>query len=71
MNTNNPKDTKTIELVGIKQATKKGFILCEIGGVADFSFPDSNTRRGRVERRGQVCPTITAESLMICKIEKR
>ena len=27
------------EYVGIRQATAKGYIECEIGGVADFSYP--------------------------------
>lgn len=39
------------------------------GGVADFSYPDSKTRRGRVQGNGQICPTITSEVMMICKIE--
>lgn len=41
------------------------------GGVADFSYPDSKTRRGRVQGNGQICPTITSEVMMICRIEKR
>lgn len=36
------------EYVGIRQATAKGYIECEIGGVADFSYPTSKIRRGRV-----------------------
>ena len=36
------------EYVGILQATQKGYIECEIGGVADFSYPTSKLRRGRV-----------------------
>lgn len=36
------------EKVGIRQATRKGYIECEVGGVADFAYPDSLTRRGRV-----------------------
>ena len=58
-----------MELVKIRQATKQGFALCEVGGVADFSYPDSQTRRGRVQGNGQICPTITSEGTMICKIE--
>ena len=27
------------EYVGIRQAPAKGYIECEIGGVADFSYP--------------------------------
>ena len=46
-------------VVQIKQATDKGYAECEIGGVADLSFPGSQTRRGRVQERGQVSPTIT------------
>ena len=59
-----------MELVKIKQATKQGFALCEVGGVADFSYPDSKTRRGRVQGNGQICPTITSETNFICKVEK-
>ena len=59
-----------METVKIKQATKQGYIECEVGGVADFSYPTSKLRRGRVQGNGQICPTITSESMMICKIEK-
>lgn len=58
-----------MELVKIKQATKQGYALCEVGGVADFNYPESQTRRGRVQGRGQICPTITSEGTMICRIE--
>lgn len=58
-----------MEMVKIKQATKSGYAICEVGGVADFSYPDSKTRRGRVQGNGQICPTITSEVMMICKIE--
>lgn len=59
-----------MEIIKIRQATKQGYALCEVGGVADFSYPDSKTRRGRVQGNGQICPTITSEVVMICKIEK-
>lgn len=58
-----------MELVKIKQATKQGYALCEVGGVADFVYSTSKTRRGRVQGGGQICPTITSENMMICKIE--
>lgn len=58
------------EYVGIKQATAKGYIECEIGGVADFSYPTSKIRRGRVQGGGHVCPTLTSQSMGICRIEK-
>lgn len=52
------------------RTTKQGYIECDVGGVADFSYPDSKTRRGRVQDNGKTCPTLTAESQDICKIEK-
>ena len=41
-----------MEKIGIKQATKKGYAECVVGGVADFSYPDSKTRRARVQGGG-------------------
>ena len=58
------------EYVGIRQATAKGYIECEVGGIADFSYPTSKIRRGRVQGGGHVCPTLTAQSMGICRIEK-
>lgn len=55
--------------VAIPQATKKGYIECEIGGVADLSYPDSKTRRGRVQDGGNICPTLTATETGVCRIE--
>lgn len=34
-----------------------------------MSYPNSKTRRGRVQDNGETCPTITAESNGLCKIE--
>lgn len=58
------------EYVGIRQATRGGYIECEVGGVADFLYPTSKHRRGRVQGKGQICPTITAENTGVCKVEK-
>lgn len=58
-------------MVLIKQATKDGYIECEVGGVIDMSFPTSKTRRGRVRDGGKVSPTIMANNRDICKIESR
>lgn len=38
--------------VRIKQATKKGYIECCVPGIADLGFPNSKTRRGRVQGGG-------------------
>ena len=59
-----------VETVKIKQATSQGYIECEVGGVADFSYPDSETRRWRVQDNGNTCPNLTAESQDICRIEQ-
>ena len=53
--------------VGIKQATKEGFIECEIPGAADLSYPTSRLRRGRVQGGGRKSPTITTTT-GVCKI---
>lgn len=57
--------------VAIKQATKQGYIECEVGGVADLSYPDSKTRRGRVQDNGNISTTITATETGICRIEPK
>lgn len=64
------KDNMVMETVRIKQATKEGYIECKVGGVADLSFPSSETRRGRVQDGGDVCPTLTATESEICRIER-
>ena len=67
---------KEIELISkvegevrIKQATKKGYIECELPGCADLSYPSSTTRRGRVQDGGQTSPTITATETGVHYIE--
>jgi DNA (cytosine-5)-methyltransferase 1 len=59
-----------MESVKIKQATKGGYIECDIGGCFDASYPESETRRGRVQDNGNTCPTLTAQNQDICRIEK-
>lgn len=65
LTTNNGEGNK----IAIRQATKKGYIECELGGVADLSYPESKTRRGRVQENDQICPTITATETGVCRIE--
>lgn len=56
--------------VKIKQATDKGYILCKVGGVFNGQYPTSNTRRGRVEKDGEIAPTIMASGTEIYRIEE-
>ena len=50
------------EKILIRQATKLGYIECVIGGIADFSYPSSTLRRGRVQGGGMICPALTTSS---------
>lgn len=61
----------TLAKILVKQATDIGYAECKINGVADLSYPDSKTRRGRVQNNGDICPTLTAQSNEICKIESQ
>jgi hypothetical protein len=59
-----------VNVIGIKQATKKGYIECELPGCADFSFPNSTKRRGRVQGGGQIVPTLTAAEGIDIKVSE-
>lgn len=68
------KDNLVLEIVDtvrIRQATKKGYIEMEVGGVFDATYPNSKTRRGRVQEGGTICPAITASNMEIYRIEVR
>lgn len=58
-------------IVLVKQATKQGYAECKLGGVIDISFPDSATRRGRVQNQGEICPTLMSQNQELCKIENQ
>ena len=62
--------TEDEDTVSVRQATKDGYIKCDLPGVADLSYPGSTTRRGRVQENGTVSPTLTASQTGICKLEK-
>lgn len=47
-------------MLRIRQATKRGWVECPIGGVFDGSYLTSKTRRGRIQEGGAICPTLTA-----------
>ena len=54
----------------IPQATKKGYIEMGVPGICNLSYPNSKTRRDRVQEDGKVSPTITASQQDICYIDK-
>lgn len=55
--------------IKIKNATKKGYVEIPIGGVFDASYPESNTRRGRVQQNGHISPTLTSQGEPPCYFE--
>lgn len=57
--------------IEIRQATKDGVIRCKIGGIFDGSYPESQTRRGRVQDEGDTSPTLTAGCRNINYVENQ
>lgn len=55
-------ETMTEITLGIPQATTRGEIDCRIGGAFDWNYPESSTRRGRVQEDGTVSPTLCASN---------
>ena len=63
------KDSLVAEPLRIKQATKQGYIEVEQGGGFDATYPDSTTRRGRVQEGGTIAPTLMASGDAPCRYE--
>jgi DNA (cytosine-5)-methyltransferase 1 len=63
------KDSLVAEPLLIPQATKQGYIEVPQGAVFDMSYPESTTRRGRVQEGGQVSPTLMAGGEAPCYFE--
>lgn len=55
----------------IPEATKKGYAEVPDGGVFDASYPESATRRGRVQEGGSVSPTLTTQSESALRLNQR
>lgn len=43
----------------VRQATGDGFAPVCVNGVFDAAYPNSHTRRGRVQGGGEIAPTVT------------
>jgi len=63
------KDNLLAEPLRIRQATKQGYIEVEQGGVFDATYPESATRRGRVQEGGSIAPTLMASGDAPCRYE--
>lgn len=57
------------EPLRIPQATKQGYVEVQPGGLFDMSYPESKTRRGRVQEGGKVSPTLMASGEGSCLYE--
>jgi DNA (cytosine-5)-methyltransferase 1 len=57
------------EPLRIPQATKQGYIEVPPGSLFDMSYPESKTRRGRVQEGGKVSPTLMASGEGSCLYE--
>lgn len=58
------------QIIEIPQTTKKGYIELEVPGIADLTYPNSKTRRGRVQEDGKIYPTLMANTQDICYFEE-
>ncbi len=63
------KDNLLAEPLRIRQATKQGYIEVEQGGFFDATYPESTTRRGRVQEGGNIAPTLMASGDAPCRYE--
>ena len=63
------KDSLVAEPLRIPQATKQGYIEVHPGSLFDMSYPESKTRRGRVQEGGKVSPTLMASGEDSCLYE--
>lgn len=63
------KDNLLAEPLRIPQATKQGFVEVMPGSLFDMSYPESKTRRGRVQEGGKISPTLMDSGDAICYYE--
>lgn len=54
------KDSLVAEPLRIPQATEQGYVEVKPGSLFDGSYPNSKTRRGRVQDEGKTSPTLMA-----------
>ena len=53
----------------VRQATKSKMIEIRDGGVAELSYPESKSRRGRVIDGGNVAPTLMSDNINIHQVK--
>lgn len=63
------KDNLVTEPLCIPQATEQGYVEVPQGSIFDGSYPNSKTRRGRLQDGGQTSPTLMASGESPCYYE--
>lgn len=53
----------------VRQATELGYIDCPVGGCCDFSYPNSELRRGRIVGGGMIASTLACRQLVVVLVE--
>lgn len=56
-------------IVLVRQDTVKGYEECVEDGIANIAYPNAVGKRGRVQRNGTICPTITTQGNSLCRLE--
>ena len=53
----------------VRQATDIGYVDCPVGGCCDFSYPNSELRRGRIVGGGRIASTLACRQLIVVLVE--
>ena len=53
----------------VRQATDIGYVDCPVGGCCDFSYPNSELRRGRIVGGGMIASTLACRQLNVVLVE--
>lgn len=57
------EEVENVCKIKVRQATKDGFVECEVPGIVDLNYDTSTTRRGRVVEGGRISPALTTENI--------
>ena len=58
-------------VIYVKDNTEKGYKELDTGGIVNLYYPESLTKRGRVQTRPRVCPTIAVDGILMQMTKER
>ena len=58
-------------VIYVKDNTEKGYKELDTGGIVNLYYPESLTKRGRVQTRPRVCPTIAVDGILMQMTQER